>query len=90
MNDQVNGVLRSVLPAVLAYVAGKGWIPAGSVADISAAILAIGAAIWSVQKNTNASKIAQVAAMPEVKKIIADDHTANVVLADEPKVVTKV
>jgi len=49
--NTINGVLRAVLPAVLAYAVGKGWVNAGSVGDISAAIVAIAAAVWSVKTN---------------------------------------
>lgn len=54
--NTINGVIRAVLPAALAYAVGKGWIPAGSVADISAAVLAIAAAVWSVTTNYGARK----------------------------------
>lgn len=46
-----NGILRAVLPAAMAYIVGKGWIPAGSVADVSTAIVAVAAAAWSVTTN---------------------------------------
>lgn len=49
--NTINGVLRALIPAVLAYAVGKGWIPAGAVADITSAAVAIGAAIWSVLSN---------------------------------------
>ncbi len=47
----VSGVLRAVLPAALAYAVGKGWITESSTADISAAVLAVGAAVWSIMSN---------------------------------------
>lgn len=49
--NSINGVIRAVVPAVLAYAVGKGWIGAGSVVDITAAVVAITAAIWSVISN---------------------------------------
>lgn len=52
--NTINGVIRAVAPALLAFAAGKGWLPAGSVADITAAIVAIAAALWSVKSNKSA------------------------------------
>jgi len=56
--DQVTGIARAILPAIIAYVVGKGWIPAGAAADAGAAILAIVAAIWSVYNNKTGKTIA--------------------------------
>ena len=49
--NTLNGVLRAIVPAGLAYAVGKGWITQGSVGDISAALLAVAAAGWSVVTN---------------------------------------
>lgn len=49
--NQINGVIRAILPAALAYAVGKGWITQSSVGDITAAITALGAAVWSVYSN---------------------------------------
>lgn len=86
--DQLNGILRSLGPAILTYIAGKGWISTSSIPDIMAALLAVSAAIWSVTKNSNLSKINQVSAMSEVKKIVTDNQTANIDLAANNKVTT--
>lgn len=77
-SDQVTGVLRAILPAIIAYLVGSGVIPAGAAADISAAALAIFAAGWSWYSNSKQSKVAAVAAMPETKVegnvIVIKDH----------------
>ncbi len=52
----INGVLRAIAPAALAYAVGKGWISESSTGDIMAAITAIGAAAWSVATNRPTSK----------------------------------
>lgn len=52
----INGVLRAVVPAALAYAVGKGWITQSQVGDITAAILTLAAAGWSVASNTGAKK----------------------------------
>lgn len=49
--NTINGVLRAIIPAALAYAVGKGWISQSSAADVGAAALAIGAAIWSIISN---------------------------------------
>jgi hypothetical protein len=49
--DQFTGILRAIVPAVVAYVAGKGWIPADTATDIGAGVVAIFAAIWSWKTN---------------------------------------
>lgn len=49
--NTINGVIRAIVPAILAYVVGKGWISAGSAGDITTAVVAIAAAIWSVRTN---------------------------------------
>lgn len=49
--NQFMGILRAVVPALLAYAVGKHWIT-GTVADEAmAVIVALGAAGWSVASN---------------------------------------
>jgi hypothetical protein len=52
--NTVNGVIRAVLPAALAYAVGKGWITQGMVGDIVAAVTTTLAAWWSVASNRKA------------------------------------
>lgn len=49
--NSVNGVVRAIVPAVLAYCVGKGWIAETTVVDITAAAVAVVAAIWSLVSN---------------------------------------
>lgn len=49
--DQIGGVVRAVGPAMLMWLANKGWLPAGSIADILAAVSAVLAAGWSIANN---------------------------------------
>ena len=58
--NSVNGILRAILPAALAYAVAKGWVPVGSVADITAAVVAVAAAVWSVTSNRTTPPIAPV------------------------------
>lgn len=54
--NQVNGVVRAVLPAVLAYAVGKGWITQDMVGEITAAVITLLAAGWSVYTNIEDKK----------------------------------
>lgn len=49
--NTVNGVLRAVLPSVFAYAVAKGWLSTSQVADVTAAIITLVAAAWSIQSN---------------------------------------
>ena len=49
--DQFTGILRAIIPALTAYVAGKGWIPLDTATDIGAGIITVLAAIWSWKTN---------------------------------------
>lgn len=52
--NTINGVIRAVVPALLAYAVGRGWISAGSVGDITAAVVALASAAWSITSNRTA------------------------------------
>lgn len=49
--NQINGILRAVLPAALAYAVGRGWITQSDVGDITAAVITLASAAWSVYTN---------------------------------------
>ena len=49
--NQLNGILRAVIPAALAYAAGRGWLTQGQIADVTAAIITLVSAAWSVRTN---------------------------------------
>lgn len=50
-SNSIAGVIRAIVPAVLAYAVGKGWIGETSVTDITAACVAIASAVWSILSN---------------------------------------
>ena len=74
--QQLTGIARALVPAIIAFIVGKGWLSQSSASDVSAAIIALLAAGWSVQTNSDANAIKTVAAMPDVQKIVP---IANVV-----------
>ena len=49
--DQFTGILRAIVPALVSFVAGKGWLPADTATDIGAGFITILAAVWSWQTN---------------------------------------
>jgi hypothetical protein len=48
----VNGIIRSVVPAAIAFAVGRGVLPAGDYAGVIAAATALVSALWSVRSNT--------------------------------------
>ena len=54
--NQVNGILRAVIPAILAYAVGRGWLGESQVADITTAVITLVAAAWSVTSNATGAK----------------------------------
>lgn len=49
--NTIAGVLRAVVPAALAYAVGRGWLQQAQVNDLTAAIITIAAALWSIKTN---------------------------------------
>ena len=47
----IGGVIRAVAPALIAYLAGKGILPAADYSGVIAAVIALIAAGWSVKTN---------------------------------------
>lgn len=47
----INGVLRAVVPAIIAYLVGKGTIPAADYGPLLAGVTATVAAAWSIFSN---------------------------------------
>jgi|SRR3981081_2222268 hypothetical protein len=76
-SDQWTGLLRTLVPPIVAYGVGHGYIPGAAAADIVAAVIAIGAAAWSWQTNSMTTMIKTVATMPEVKTIVTTGTVAN-------------
>lgn len=91
--NQIMGIARALVPSIIAYVVGKGYLSQSSAADVSAAIIALLAAGWSVQTHTDANAIKTVTAMPDVQAIVAttnpkDGIAAAVADPAQPKVVS--
>jgi glycine cleavage system regulatory protein len=94
--DQVTGILRVVVPAVCTWLASQGFSMFGDsaiVVQITAALVAVFAVVWSFMKHTTAAKIEAVAAIDtgsndKVKvsvpvSLIAADSKVAAVVADQ-------
>lgn len=50
-SDMIGGVLRAVIPAVIAYLVGAGTIPDGDYTEAIAAVVTLAATVWSIISN---------------------------------------
>lgn len=65
---QIVGILRIVLPAVLAFAVGKGWITQDMSVQILSILTAIvGSSVYSAYSNTQLNLAKTVAAVPGVQ-----------------------
>jgi hypothetical protein len=59
--DQITGIIRAVLPPIVAYAVAKNWLPLGTDATVTGPIItaaiAIAAAVWSVLNNKTGKTI---------------------------------
>lgn len=84
MGNIVGGLLRTFTPAIVAWLAAKGWF--GGMEGASAAwaiavdvipIVVTGiAGILSIRSNLLKNQVAQIAARPEVKSIVLEPAEA--------------
>lgn len=92
--NMINGILRALVPAGVAYAVGRGWLSESSAASVAAAIIAIGSAGWSIHSNTPSSTLSQASAIPEVKQIIVTPTTPSSAVgiaasdSQQPKIVS--
>ncbi len=73
--NQINGIIRAVVPALLAYFVAAGKLPDSFIPDVTAALVALvtaGAAAWSVFSNSPKSQVASVQALPTVQVLVSD------------------
>lgn len=50
--EQIKGIVERILTLALMYAVGKGWIPAGIVADLTAGLLLLFGVVWGWKVNT--------------------------------------
>jgi hypothetical protein len=57
--DQATGIVRAIVPPLVAYLAAKNIIPVGSADLILSAAVAVAAAGWSIATNKSGKVIGQ-------------------------------
>ncbi len=56
--DQITGVIRVVVPAIISFAAGNHWFDVSTSTEvITAACVAVAAAVWSVMNNKTGKTI---------------------------------
>lgn len=50
--EQIKGIVERIAMFVVAYIVGKGWLPASVSADVVAAVVLIFTIIWGWKVNT--------------------------------------
>lgn len=73
--NQIRSVIRALVPAILAFAVGRGWLGQEAAADVTAAAVALGAALWGAFENQPKQLVAKVAAMPD--KVVSDVPPAS-------------
>lgn len=83
-SDQMLSALRTLIAVLSGVAIGHGWLTADQAATLGANVLAIVGALatlvpllWGLKSHSDASKIAAVAAMPEVAKIVPSATAAR-------------
>ena len=56
-SDMIGGVIRAVFPPAIAYLVGKGILPAGDYGAVATGIVSLFTAIWSVRTNRTGKTI---------------------------------
>ncbi len=84
--DQWLSLLRTLLKIGGMFLVSKGVLTDVDWTTISGAVIMLAPVGWDIYVHSKAGKLASVAAMPEVKKIVTDPETA--VEIDHPKVTT--
>ncbi len=68
--DQVLGLVRNLLALGGGVAIGRGWITGEQLAQIGGLAGGLVPVVWTLFAHTDGAKLAAVAALPDVKKII--------------------
>ena len=91
--DQITGIIRAIVPPIVAWLAAKGVIGAESAGEIVTALTAIAVALWSIYihmpdrtaaialANDPVHIVKAVARLPEVKNIDIEPTVKGIKLA---------
>jgi hypothetical protein len=56
-SDMLGGIIRATLPPVIAFVVGKGILPAGDYGSVVTGLISLVTALWSVHSNKTGKTI---------------------------------
>ena len=96
MSGFVGGVIRALGPVIVAWLVARHITPEDAsnlvqyLADGAVAIVALGSALWSIIKNRQHNKVADMIAQPEIKSIEMSSALAESVSAAAPKYAHKI
>jgi len=85
--DMIKGIIRTVVPALLAYLVGNGIITNDTVSMIVTVLTTLAAAGWSIYNKQPTQVVSQAAAVSGVEKIVATAALADAI--PSAKVVTR-
>lgn len=93
--EQLTGILRIFIPMLIGWF-GTRVVPSDSIGPLTELIVnlivsavGLGAMLWSFWANRNVALVDKASKVPEVRKVIAEPHIADVELKDNPKVVSR-
>lgn len=55
--DMIGGIIRAIFPPIIAFLVGKGSLPAGDYGSVVTGFVALLTAIWSVRSNATGKTI---------------------------------
>lgn len=85
-SNQVNGILRAMLPSAVMFVAAHHWLPAGVANEIGAALVTALCAYWSYVTNSSDNVIINAADHTDVHEVVVSPRLAQKL--DHDKVVS--
>jgi hypothetical protein len=53
----IGGIIRAIFPPVLAYLVGKGTLPAGDYGAVVTGLVSLATAVWSIHTNQTGKTI---------------------------------
>ena len=56
-SDMIGGIVRAIFPPAIAYLVGKGILPAGEYGAVAAGFISLLTALWSVHTNKTGKTI---------------------------------
>jgi hypothetical protein len=86
--EQALSMVRWVLTTIGPLLIAHGYLNDTSWTAVSGAVISLVPLVWGIATHRQTALIAKVAAMPDVKKVVATDQIANVTLKDNEKVTT--